>query len=76
MQIACVILADISIDLGIALEALLLHEQNKKNRGELRFRLGLRGAWLVGSDGNERAEILKLLREVYDLRSIAVHSGP
>jgi hypothetical protein len=43
-------LADRSIDLGIALEALLLHELEGRDRGELRFRLSLRGAWLGGND--------------------------
>ena len=68
-------LADRAIDLGIALEALLLHEQNKKDRGELRYRLSLRGAWLGGVNEEERREILTSLRDVYDLRSHAVHTG-
>jgi hypothetical protein len=67
-------LADTSIDLGIALEALLLHDL-EDDRGELRFRLSLRGAWLAGGDETERAEIQKILRKVYDLRSKAVHAG-
>jgi hypothetical protein len=62
------------IDLGIALEALLLHEQ-KGDRGELRFRLGLRGAWLLGRDAEERIEIQRALAKVYQLRSDAVHVG-
>jgi len=67
-------LTDTSIDLGIALEALLLHD-NQPDRGELTYRLSTRGAWLVGSDERERAEIRDQLRKVYRLRSIAVHSG-
>jgi hypothetical protein len=66
-------LVDKSIDLGIALEALLLHEPGYQ--GELTFRLSLRGAWLGGGDPRERAEVQKLLAEVYDLRSRAVHTG-
>jgi Apea-like HEPN len=66
--------ADRAIDLGIALEALLLHEQ-RGDRGELKFRLGLRGAWLAGEDANERVEIQKTLAKVYQLRSDAVHAG-
>jgi hypothetical protein len=62
------------IDLGIALEALLLHEQ-KGDRCELKFRLGLRGAWLLGSDAEERVEIQRALGKVYQLRSDAVHVG-
>jgi hypothetical protein len=68
-------LADRSIDLGIALEALVLHELDGRDRGELRFRLSLRGAWLSGNDSKERAEIQRLLKDVYDLRSAAVHTG-
>jgi hypothetical protein len=66
---------DRSIDLGIALEALLLHDLDKQDRGELRFRLSLRGAWLGAKDERERAEIQRALRKMYDLRSRAVHSG-
>jgi Apea-like HEPN len=68
-------LADRAIDLGIALEALLLHELDGQERGELRFRLSLRGAWLGGNDPHDRAEIQKTLKDVYDLRSLAVHTG-
>ncbi|MGP0095181.1 MAG: hypothetical protein ACLPKB_35295 [Xanthobacteraceae bacterium] len=67
--------ADRSIDLGIALEALLLHDLDNQERGELKFRLSLRGAWLVGRDEPERTEIRKALAKMYDLRSRAVHSG-
>jgi hypothetical protein len=64
--------ADTSIDLGIALEALLLHDTGG---GELSFRMGLRGAWLAGADENARTEIQKTLKKVYALRSKAVHAG-
>jgi hypothetical protein len=57
--------ADTAIDLGIALEALLLH---KSDRGELSFRLSLRGAWLAGKNEKDRADLLVLLRKAYDLR--------
>jgi hypothetical protein len=67
--------ADRAIDLGIALEALLLHEVEGENQGELKFRLALRGALLGGNDVTERVEIQKSLGEVYNLRSIAVHKG-
>jgi hypothetical protein len=68
--------ADKSIDLGIALEALLLHDvKETKERGELSFRMSLRGAWLAGADENERVEIQRTLKKVYVLRSNAVHGG-
>jgi Apea-like HEPN len=68
-------LADRTIDLGIALEALLLHEPDKQYQGELKFRIALRGAWLGGNDATERGEIQRILGKVYDLRSRAVHTG-
>jgi hypothetical protein len=67
-------LADNSIDLGIALEALLLHNL-KGDRGELSFRMSLRGAWLAGADETERTAIQTTLKKVYGLRSKAVHAG-
>ena len=68
-------LADTAIDLGIAFEALLLHDLNNSERGELSFRLSLRGAWLLGRDEIERRDVKRVLRDIYDLRSRAVHSG-
>ena len=65
--------ADRAIDLGIALESLLLHDI--EDHGELRFRLSLRGAWLIGSNHAERLKIQRSLKKLYDLRSRAVHSG-
>lgn len=64
---------DKAIDLGIALEVLLLHGIN--DRGELRFRTSIRGATFLEGTKSERLESFKLLRAAYDLRSEAVHSG-
>lgn len=64
--------ADRTIDLGIALESLLL---NDNDHSELSFRLSLRGAWLIGNDHAQRLEMQKALKRLYDLRSRAVHSG-
>lgn len=66
---------DHAIDLGIALEAMLLHGIGKNDRGELRFRLSIRGATFLGGEKPERLKTLKLLKDAYDLRSMAVHSG-
>jgi hypothetical protein len=66
-------LTDSFIDLGIALEALLLHGIERQS--ELRFRLALRGAWLGGSDSVKRIEMQTAISKVYDLRSKAVHFG-
>jgi hypothetical protein len=66
---------DKAIDLGIALEVMLLHGIGKDDRGEMRFRSSIRGATFLGGDREERLEVLRLLKEAYDLRSQAVHSG-
>ncbi len=65
--------ADRAIDLGIALESLLLRDTD--DRGELGFRLSLRGAWLLGENETQRLEILASLKALYKLRSKAAHSG-
>jgi hypothetical protein len=65
--------ADRAIDLGIALESLLLHDIG--DRGELSFRLSLRGAWLIGGTIAERLKTQTSLKKLHDLRSRAVHSG-
>lgn len=66
-------MADQVIDLGIALESLLLHDRG--DRGELAFTLSYRGAWLLGNTAASRLEIKNSLRAIYDLRSRAVHRG-
>ena len=69
------------IDLGMALEVILLHDSSKNERGnknypgELRFRSSIRGAMFLGGANLERKNTLQLLKEAYDLRSEAVHSG-
>jgi hypothetical protein len=66
---------DKAIDLGIALEVMLLHGIGANDRGELRFRSSIRGATFLGDEKTERLEIFRILKESYDLRSQAVHSG-
>lgn len=62
---------DALIDFVIALEGFLLGAKE----GEYRFKFGLFGSWyLVGSPA-ERAAIGRTLREIYDLRSAAVHGA-
>jgi hypothetical protein len=64
---------DRAIDLGIALEALLLHDAQSNT--ELGYRLRLRGALLREGDLSARRDTMKLLNELYKLRSNAVHRG-
>ena len=65
-------LPDRFIDLRIALESLFLPQ---KPNQELRFRLAVSGAWLVGEDAADRRRVLETLRTAYDFASTAVHQG-
>ncbi len=67
-------LTDQAIDVGIALEVLLLHDSGK-DRGELRYRLSERGAKILGGNGAQQLERFRKLKAIYDLRSKAVHIG-
>lgn len=62
---------DKMIDLGIALESLYLPD----NRDELRFRFALRAAWHLGDDRADRERLYEIFKEIYNLRSKAVHEG-
>jgi len=61
------------LDLGIAMEMLLLEDNRNNEQLSLTFRL--RGSWLLGSSATERKEILERLKEVYKYRSEVAHSG-
>lgn len=65
---------DSAIDLGIALEAILLRDISD-DRGELTYRLRIRGARWLGANPGERAVISQLLGDLYRMRSTAVHTG-
>ena len=60
------------IDLGIALESLYL---NDGNTSELQFRMALHAAWHLGACSSDRFRLMKEFREIYRLRSSAVHTG-
>lgn len=66
---------DKAIDLGIALEILLLHGIGGGYQGELKYRSSVRGAAFLGGDKASRTNTFDLLKDAYDLRSQAVHSG-
>jgi hypothetical protein len=67
---------DALIDVIIALEALLLSDTQKPaERGELRFRLSLRLAHLLGGDPQVMMHNFKTAKAAYDLRSTVVHGG-
>jgi hypothetical protein len=65
---------DIAIDLGISLEALLLHQMGR-DRGELSYRLRLRGAALLGGTVADRKATYDVLNRMYGYRSAAAHTG-
>lgn len=66
-------LVDRAIDLGVAMESLLLAELD--DTAQISLTLRLRGAWLLGRDFAERKDIYSLLRDLYNCRSSAAHSG-
>lgn len=70
-------LEDRALDLGIALEAVLMHAPGggQDANAEIGFKLGLRAAWLVGVDGAERVQVHRQVKRLYGLRSKAAHSG-
>ena len=64
-------LIDKAIELGIAFESLYLRDSSP----EIRFRLSVGAAWFLGKNRCERETIASELREFYNLRSSAVHTG-
>lgn len=63
---------DQMLDVGIALEMLLL-DDNEKDQLSLQFRL--RGSWLVGQSSQDRLAKWDLLQEIYNARSSVAHTG-
>lgn len=63
---------DRMIDLGIALEALYVPDSGE---GEIRFKLAVRAAWCLGKDKEDRDDLLKKFKQIYDARSKSVHNG-
>ncbi len=68
---------DKALDLGIALEMLLLNNEHNRNElpGQLNLHFRLRGAWLIGKTAAERQDIFELLGKVYSWRSQVAHNG-
>jgi len=64
---------DAAIDLGIALEGLYLDEDGAQ--GELNFRLRLRMSRYLEADPVLRRSTFNLGKNIYDMRSSAVHKG-
>jgi hypothetical protein len=67
-------LADQALDLGMAMEILLLHDDKEGNK-ELGHKLGLRAGWLLGSDVTTRKLNKGVAGKLYAARSSAAHEG-
>jgi hypothetical protein len=65
---------DRALDLGIAAEIVLMHDQSPTNT-EIAHKIGGRAAWLLGRDPGEREAIFKEMKMLYQARSQAAHSG-
>ena len=65
-------LIDTFIDLGIALESLYLDPGTEEQQS---FRLRLRAALFLREGVNDREAVIRDMREIYGLRSKAVHEG-
>lgn len=62
-----------ALELGICAEIALTHAD--KSSGEIAFRLATRMAWLLGGTPDERGQIFRETKALYDARSKAVHEG-
>lgn len=63
---------DRALDVGIALEMLLLNDSPPE---QLSLTFRLRGAWLLGKTKEERERAYKTLSRIYTLRSKVAHEG-
>lgn len=64
------------LDVMIAAEALFLSDTgDARDKGELKYRLSLRAAFFLGSDGREREEVFRFMKLAYDARSSIAHGG-
>jgi len=71
---------DKALDLGIALEMMLLTEHEPRKRGDerldnLSLHFRLRGSWLLGGDADQRLRNYGILNKIYNHRSYVAHSG-
>jgi hypothetical protein len=65
---------DQALELGIAAEIALMHAETSGNT-EITYKIGSRAAWLLGKTPTERTEIFGDIKQLYQARSQAVHSG-
>lgn len=61
--------------LGMALEIGLAHGIDDANKDSISSTIRRRAAWLVGVDYDDRQRVFMQIRDIYALRSSAVHTG-
>lgn len=66
---------DKALDLGMALEIALMHENGGGGSGEITYKLSSRAAWLLGKNPEERSQVFEKAKKIYGHRSVAAHSG-
>lgn len=68
---------DRALDLGIALEMMLLNTEHggQELPGQLHLHFRLRGSWLIGKTIDERKSLYRILGKIYNLRSQLAHNG-
>lgn len=68
---------DRALDLGIALEMLLLNNlhDGQELPGQLSLHFRLRGSWLAGGNASDRRLLYSALGKLYALRSQVAHNG-
>lgn len=68
---------DKALDLGIALEMVLLSSSHDNERipNQLSNHFRLRGAWLLGASYEDRENVSKILSDIYNQRSQVAHNG-
>ena len=67
---------DRALDLGIALEMVLLDDKHGGGLpGQLNVQFRLRGSWLVGDSADDRKKLFRALGDIYTHRSQVAHSG-
>ena len=66
--------AERAIEIGACFEILLMHGQNSDN-AEITNKISHRGAWLIGTDSDDRLRVYKTIKAAYSFRSKAVHAG-
>jgi hypothetical protein len=67
--------ADAVLDFVIALEALLLPYDPDARHGDLSYRFRIHGAMFIAEATDQRREVVRQLRDLYEMRSRLVHGG-